>query len=146
MMEMLAAEGGYQSFTLKGGEFAWLFFSVGTALLALGVGFYLMKGVLAADKGTPKMQEIALAIQEGAMAYLKRQFRTIGFILIPLVVIVFVTSTEVLKPDDTSALSFVESGIFRTLAFLAGCLLSGLTGFIGMGLAVRGNVRTAAAA
>ncbi|HEX9968617.1 MAG TPA: sodium-translocating pyrophosphatase [Acidimicrobiales bacterium] len=146
MMEMLAAEGGYQAFTLKGGEFAWLWFSVVTALLALAVGFSLMKGVLAADQGTPKMQEIAKAIQEGAMAYLKRQFRTIGFILIPLAIIVFVTSTEVLKPDDTSALSFAESGIFRTLAFLAGCLMSGLTGFIGMSLAVRGNVRTAAAA
>ena len=75
MMEMLAAEGGYQSFTLKGGEFAWLYFSVATALLAILVGFSLMKGVLAADQGTAKMQEIAKAIQEGAMAYLKRQFR-----------------------------------------------------------------------
>ncbi|MGH9155561.1 MAG: sodium/proton-translocating pyrophosphatase, partial [Acidimicrobiales bacterium] len=105
-----------------------------------------MKGVLAADQGTPKMIEIATAIQEGAMAYLRRQFRTIGLILIPLVVVVFVTSTEVLKPDGSTALSFVQSGIFRTLAFLAGCFLSGLTGFIGMGLAVRGNIRTAAAA
>ena len=146
MMEMLAAEGGYQSFTLKGGEFAWLYFSVATALLAILVGFSLMKGVLAADQGTAKMQEIAKAIQEGAMAYLKRQFRTIGFILIPLAIVVFVTSTEVLKPDESTALSFGESGVFRTLAFLAGCLMSGLTGFIGMGLAVRGNVRTAAAA
>jgi K(+)-stimulated pyrophosphate-energized sodium pump len=146
MMKLLAAEGGYQVFTLKGGEFAWLFFSVATALLALGVGFSLMRGVLAADQGTPKMQEIAKAIQEGAMAYLKRQFRTIGFILIPLAIIVFITSTEVLKPDHSSALSFAESGIYRTLAFLAGCLMSGLTGFIGMSLAVRGNVRTAAAA
>ncbi|MEO7442165.1 MAG: sodium/proton-translocating pyrophosphatase, partial [Acidimicrobiales bacterium] len=142
----LAAEGGYQVFTLRGGEFAWLFFSVATALVALGVGLSLMKGVLAADQGTPKMIEIAAAIQEGAMAYLRRQFKTIGFILIPLVVIVFVTSTEVLKPDGSSALSFAQSGIFRTLAFLAGCFLSGLTGFIGMSLAVRGNVRTAAAA
>ncbi len=145
-MNMLAAEGGYQVFTLKGGEKLWLLFSVATALLALGVGFSLMKGVLAADQGTPKMKEIALAIQEGAMAYLKRQFRTIGFILIPLVIVVFITSTEVLKPDGTDALSFAQSGIFRTLAFLAGCTMSGLTGFIGMSLAVRGNVRTAAAA
>ncbi len=57
-----------------------------------------MKGVLAADQGTPKMIEIAKAIQEGALAYLKRQFRTIGFILIPLALIVFVTSVAVEKP------------------------------------------------
>src|SRR5215212_10393678 len=146
MLDVLAAEGGYQAFHLQGGEWAWLLFSAVTALLALAVGFALMKGVLAADQGTPKMIEIATAIQEGAMAYLKRQFRTIGFILIPLVIVVFITSTEVLKPDGTDALSFAQSGIFRTLAFLAGCLMSGLTGFIGMSLAVRGNVRTAAAA
>ena len=47
MIKLLAAEGGYQSFTLRGGEFAWLFFSVATALLALGVGFSLVRGVLA---------------------------------------------------------------------------------------------------
>ena len=102
--------------------------------------------MLAADAGTPKMQEIAGAIQEGAMAYLRRQFKTIAFILIPLIAVVFVTSTAVSKPDGTEALSFVSSGLFRTLAFLGGCLMSGLTGFIGMSLAVRGNVRTAAAA
>src|SRR5918998_4606740 len=146
MINVLAAEGGYQVFELKGGEIAWLWFSVATALLALAIGFSLMRGVLAADQGTPKMIEIAKAIQEGAMAYLKRQFRTIGFILIPLAIIVFVTSTEVLKPDESTALSFAESGIFRTLAFIAGCVMSGLTSFIGMSLAVRGNVRTAAAA
>ncbi|HUP70588.1 MAG TPA: sodium/proton-translocating pyrophosphatase, partial [Acidimicrobiales bacterium] len=146
MTTLLAAEGGYQVFDLKGGEFAWLFFSVGTALLAIIVGFSLMKGVLAADKGTEKMQEIAMAIQEGALAYLRRQFKTVGIILMPLVIIVFLTSTAVAKPDDTEALSFLASGTFRTLAFLAGCIMSGLTGFIGMSLAVRGNVRTAAAA
>ncbi|MGQ0743442.1 MAG: sodium-translocating pyrophosphatase [Acidimicrobiales bacterium] len=143
---LLAAEGGYQTFELGSTEFAWLIFSAITALLALGVGFSLMKGVLAADQGTPKMVEIAAAIQEGAMAYLRRQFKTIAVIVVPLVIVVFLTSTAVLKPDGTTALSFIESGIYRTLAFVAGCLLSGLTGFIGMGLAVRGNVRTAAAA
>jgi K(+)-stimulated pyrophosphate-energized sodium pump len=124
----------------------WLFFSALTALIAIGVGFQLMRGVLASDQGTAKMQEIAGAIQEGALAYLRRQFKTIGMILIPLTIVVFATSTAVLKPNGSEALSFAQSGIFRTLAFLAGCLMSGLTGFIGMGLAVRGNVRTAAAA
>ena len=146
MTKLVAAEGGYQAFKLGGTEWFWLVFSAATAVLAVLVGFALMRGVLAADQGTPKMREIALAIQEGAMAYLKRQFRTIGIILIPLAVLVFLTSTSVLRGDGTEALSFAQSGIFRTLAFLAGCLMSGLTGFIGMGLAVRGNVRTAAAA
>ena len=142
----IAAEGGYQEFTLAGGEWLILLGSAATAVLALGVGFLLMKGVLAQDEGTDKMKEIALAIQEGASAYLRRQFKTIGVILVPLAVVVFITSTAVLKPDGSEALSFAQSGLFRTLAFVAGCVMSGLTGFIGMGLAVRGNVRTAAAA
>src|SRR5918998_4414063 len=105
-MNVLAAEGGYQDFELLGGEWAVLYFSLAAALLAIAVGFGLMKGVLAADQGTPKMIEIATAIQEGAWAYLKRQFRTVALILVPLAVIVFVTSTEVLKPDESTALSF----------------------------------------
>jgi K(+)-stimulated pyrophosphate-energized sodium pump len=141
-----ASEGGYQAFHLGGTEWFWLFFSVATALLALLVGFVLMKGVLKADQGTPKMREIARAIQEGAMAYLKRQFKTIALILIPLAILVFLTSTKVFRTNGAVALSFGQSGLYRTLAFLAGCLMSGLTGFIGMSLAVRGNVRTAAAA
>ena len=86
------------------------------------------------------------------MAYLKRQFKTIAVILIPLAIIVFVTvdrgrqAADRAGPNASSGLTFAQSGLFRTLAFIAGCLLSGLTGFIGMSLAVRGNVRTAAAA
>jgi K(+)-stimulated pyrophosphate-energized sodium pump len=143
---LLALEGGYQEFTLKTADKMVLLFSGVTAVLAIAVGFYLAKGVLAADQGTPKMIEIAKAIQEGALAYLKRQFRTIAIILIPLAAIVFLTSVKVAKPGGEVALSFVQSGLFRTLAFLTGCLMSGLTGFIGMTLATRGNVRTAAAA
>jgi K(+)-stimulated pyrophosphate-energized sodium pump len=146
MMHLLAAEGGYQPFVLESKEWALIAFSGVTAIIAILVGFSMMKGVLAADEGTPKMKEIAAAIQEGALAYLKRQFRTIGLILIPLVVIVFITSTEILNDKGVVALSQAQSGIFRTIAFVAGCLMSGLTGFIGMSLAVRGNVRTAAAA
>src|SRR5918993_4897279 len=146
MIPVLAAEGGFQQFTLGGAEYSLLLFSALTALIAIGVGFVLMRGVLAADKGTPAMQEIAGAIQEGAGTYLRRQFKTIAVILVPLAAIVFFTSVRVLRPDGTEALSFVESGMYRTGAFVLGCLMSGLTGFIGMGLAVRGNVRTAAAA
>ncbi len=143
---LAAGEGGYQEFTLGATEWMWLWISAGAAILALIVGWVLAVGVLAADQGTPKMQEIAGAIQEGAMAYLRRQFKTIAVILIPLALIVFFTSTAVLKPDGTTALTFLQSGTWRTIAFVLGCFLSGLTGFIGMSLAVRGNVRTAAAA
>src|SRR5689334_9583211 len=132
MINLLAAEGGWQDFELGGGEWFWLVFSAVTALLALGVGFSLMRGVLAADQGTPKMIEIATAIQEGASAYLRRQFKTIGVILVPLAIVVFVTSTEVLKPlisdgarltYGSAGLSQAQSGLFRNLAFIAGCLM-----------------------
>jgi K(+)-stimulated pyrophosphate-energized sodium pump len=147
MIHTLAAEGGYQAFHLRGVEWFWLVFSAASALLAIGVGFFLMKGILAEDQGTPTMISIAKAIQEGALAYLRRQFKTILTILVPLAVLVFLTATKVVNPDNNkTVLAFLPSGIFRTLAFIAGAGLSGLTGFIGMSLAVRGNVRTAAAA
>jgi K(+)-stimulated pyrophosphate-energized sodium pump len=145
-VQTLFAEGGYQSFNLGGGEWATLALAGASAVLAILVGMVLMRSVTSADAGTQKMQEIAHSIQEGAMAYLSRQFRTIAMIVVPVAAVVFFTSTQVLKPDETQALSFAESGLFRTLAFVAGGTLSALVGFIGMSLAVRGNVRTAAAA
>src|SRR5437868_9969604 len=123
MTHVLAAEGGYQTFYLHGGEWLILIGSALTALLAVGVGFFLMRRVLAEDQGTAKMQEIAKAIQEGAMAYLKRQFKTIGVILVPLAIVVFLTSTAVKKVDGSTALSFAQSGSFRTIAFVLGCFL-----------------------
>src|SRR6476659_9581025 len=113
MSHLLAAEGGYQAFQLHGGEWLILIGSAMTALLAIAVGFFLMRGVLAADTGTPKMQEIAGAIQEGAMAYLKRQFQTIILILVPLAIVVFITSTAVSKDSGVAALSFATSGTAR---------------------------------
>jgi len=143
----IIAEGGYQVFELKGGEWAILILSAAAAVLAIIVGLFLAKLVLAADEGSPKMKEIAKAIQEGASAYLRRQFKTIAVILIPLAAIVFVTSTAINKPNDGGvAMSFAQSGLWRTVAFILGCVASGFTGYIGMTLATRGNVRTAAAA
>jgi len=146
MTHFLASEGGYQSFVFSGTVKTWLVIALVTALFGLGVGLFLMRGVLAADTGTPKMREIAAAIQEGAVAFLRRQFRAIGIIVIPLAVLIFFTATKVSRPNGSIALSFGSAGAFRVLCFLAGATLSGLTGFIGMSLAVRGNVRTAAAA
>src|SRR5690349_23011994 len=120
MIHLFAAEGGYQEFTLRNVDKLWLLFSGITALAAIAVGFSLMKGVLAADEGTPKMKEIAAAIQEGALAYLSRQFRTIGVILIPLAIVVFLTSTAINKEDGEQVLGFAASGGFRTACFLVG--------------------------
>ncbi len=145
-MSALLAEGSYQVFALHSKEWVVLILSAASALLAIGVGLFLVRKVLAADDGTPKMKEIAAAIQEGAWAYLKRQFKTIGLIVIPVAAVVFLTSTAISKPDGSHAMTFAGSGLARTVAFLLGCMASGFTGYIGMTLATRGNVRTAAAA
>jgi K(+)-stimulated pyrophosphate-energized sodium pump len=146
----LLAEGGYQPFHLHSTEWIWLIFAAACGLIAIATGFILMRGVLAADQGTPSMIEIAKAIQEGAQAYLTRQFRAIGIIVIPLAVLVFATASKVTEtlPDGSkhTVLSYGVSGLFRAIAFLVGASLSGLAGYIGMSTAVRGNVRTAAAA
>ena len=92
------------------------------------------------------MKEIALAVQEGAQAFLARQFRAIAMIIIPLAILIFFTATKVVRPDGSVALTFQQDGLYRVICFLFGAAFSGLTGFIGMSIAVRGNVRTAAAA
>ena len=105
------------------------------ALIALAFSFVLFREVLAADQGTPKMVEIAEAVQEGAQAYLKRQFRT----LLPVVVVVFVLLFA-LPADNTS------QRIGRSVFFLVGAGFSASIGYFGMWLATRSNLRVAAAA
>ncbi|MHB1503493.1 MAG: sodium-translocating pyrophosphatase [Acidimicrobiales bacterium] len=146
MTHLLAAGEGYQAFTLSGAEKAWLVFALGAALVGILTGVFLMRGVLGADQGTSTMKTIAKAIQEGAEAFLRRQFRTILIIIVPLAILIFFTATKVERPNGSIALSFGMAGLYRVLCFLAGAACSGLTGFVGMSLAVRGNVRTAAAA
>ena len=90
----LVAEGGYQPFHLHSSEWIWLIFAAACGLIAIATGFILMRGVLAADQGTPTMIEIAKAIQEGAQAYLARQFRAIGIIVLPLAVLVLLAGAK----------------------------------------------------
>jgi len=121
--------------TVTGSNVTWVAIVAVIAVLALAMAGWLVRQVLAAGQGTAKMQEIATAVQEGAAAYLRRQFRTLGVFV---VVIFFVL---LLLPADTAGVRWGRSAFF-----LAGALFSALTGFTGMSLAVRGNVRVAAAA
>ena len=146
MIKLLAAEGGYQPFHLGGTDKTWLYICLVAGIVGIVAGLLLARNVLAFDQGTAKMKEIALAIQEGAQAFLARQFRAIVMIIIPLAILIFFTATKVVKPDGGVALTFQQDGLYRVICFLFGAAFSGLTGFIGMSIAVRGNVRTAAAA
>jgi K(+)-stimulated pyrophosphate-energized sodium pump len=146
MLHVLAAEGGYQVFDLAGRDTALLVISLVIGVVSLVVAYALMQGVLAADPGSEAQQEIAGFIHEGAMAYIKRQFRTIAVIVVPLAVVVFVTSVALKKPDGSVALGFATSGGVRTACFLVGALFSASIGFLGMWIATKGNVRTTAAA
>src|SRR6516162_7324218 len=123
------------SVSVSGANLTWVVIVAVVALLALGVAGVLVREVLAAGQGTERMQEIARAVQDGAAAYLRRQFRTLGVFV---VIIFFIL---LLLPADTSG---VRWG--RSIFFLVGALFSALTGFVGMTLCTRGNVRVAAAA
>ena len=121
--------------SVSGSNLTWVVIVAVVGLLALGTAGVLVREVLAAGQGTQKMQEIARAVQEGAAAYLRRQFRTLGVFVVVIFFVLLVLP---------SAGSGVMWG--RSIFFLVGALFSALTGFTGMSLCVRGNVRVAAAA
>src|SRR5215467_5642225 len=131
----LAAGGPGDPVSVTGGNLAWVVIVAVIALSALAVAGWLVREVLAASQGTAKMQEIATAVQEGAAAYLRRQFKTLGVFVVLIFFVLLV-----LPADSTNV------RIGRSIFFLIGALASAVTGFIGMSLAVRGNVRVAAAA
>jgi K(+)-stimulated pyrophosphate-energized sodium pump len=141
-MHLLAQEGGRITAIFGSFEDAALWVILGISVLALVVAWVLRKGVLAAPEGTEQMREIAQAIQEGSRAYLNRQFRTVGSFMAVLTVAIFF----LLPVPEDAAHSAMSIRVGRSLAFIIGAGFSGITGFAGMWLAVRGNVRVANAA
>ncbi|MEU0518821.1 sodium-translocating pyrophosphatase [Streptosporangium sp. NPDC006007] len=121
--------------SLSGSHFNIVIVVAVVALIALVVAGVLVREVLAAGQGTERMRNIARAVQEGASAYLTRQFRTLAVFVILIPFLLY------LLPAESTGVA-----VGRSAFFVVGALFSALTGFIGMWLAVRGNVRVAAAA
>ena len=106
-----------------------LWLIVGCGVLAIVYGIWATQSVMSADPGSKKMQEISEAVREGAQAYLKRQYATIGIVGVVIFAIIGFTL-----------------GWLVAVGFAIGAILSGATGFIGMNVSVRANVRVAQAA
>jgi K(+)-stimulated pyrophosphate-energized sodium pump len=134
MSGLLAASEGAKV-AVSNGQLGLVAVVAGVAIIALLTAGYLVREVLAASEGTANMITVARAVQEGAQAYLRRQFSTLAIfvVIIPLILL--------LLPAETGA-----TKAWRSIFFVIGAVFSALVGFVGMGLAVRGNVRVAAAA
>lgn len=127
------------------GKLEWmlLWTVLGSAILALIYGLYLVKKVLKEPSGTEKMREVSSAIEEGAMAYLRRQFKIMIFFIIILTVGLYLMYQKVYTGGE-GVLKYIPLGI--SFAFLCGVMASYGAGYVGMRLAVKGNVRAANAA
>ena len=121
--------------TVSGGNYVIVLIVALIAVVALVVAGLLVREVLAASEGTPKMKDIAAAVQEGAAAYLTRQFKTLSVFAVIVFFLLF------LLPAQTTS-----ERIGRSIFFIVGAVFSAITGYVGMWLAVRANVRVAAAA
>ena len=119
---------------VTGSNLTYVYVVLGISLVALAIAYALRAQVLAADEGTEKMQEIAAAVQEGAAAYLNRQFKTLSYFVGIVFFLLFALPGE------------FDIRLGRSIFFLLGAVFSAAVGYNGMWLAVRANVRVAEAA
>ncbi len=115
-------------------------------LAAIAFAYYLARDVLRRETGTTQMQEVASTIFEGAVAFLRRQYRTIGLLAVATGILIAVLIALFDRYIEVPGLSSVQFGLMTGIAFLVGAALSAVCGIIGMYVAVRSNVRVAAAA
>ena len=135
-------EGNIQLPPLGQSELMLLWAVLASAFVAMGYGWYLVRQVLREDPGTPQMQQVARAIEEGAMAYLGRQVKTmIWFVILITVGLFFMYHSE---SQGVPGQENIPLGV--AVAFLMGVFASYGAGYVGMWLAVKGNVRAANAA
>jgi K(+)-stimulated pyrophosphate-energized sodium pump len=118
---------------------------LGLSVLALAVAGLLARWVLGQDNGTPEMRSISDAIQEGAEAFLRRQYKTIGTLSLVLGAAIYVLYAFFREPHSHEP-SASTLALTTMLSFLFGAVCSGTAGLIGMFVAVRANIRTASAA
>src|SRR4051812_31542098 len=136
-MKSIAAGG---EITLTGNNLTYIIVAAVIALVALAFAGGLVKAVLATGRGTQKMQEIAGAVQEGATAYLFRQFKTLGIFVVVAVVLLFLLPVNDAGDNETA----IKIG--RSVFFVVGAVFSAFIGGAGMAMATRANLRVAAAA
>src|SRR5436309_1450788 len=118
---------------------------LGLSVVALAVAVGLARWVLKQDNGTPEMRRISDAIQEGAGAFLRRQYRTIFALSVFLAALIFVLYAFFRSPHPGEPPA-TTMAFWTTLSFVFGAVCSGIAGLIGMFVAVRANIRTASAA
>ena len=135
---IFAAEAGSKAATvdLSGGNLTFVFVVGAIAVIALVMGMMFRREVLAAGEGTTNMKNIAQAVQEGASAFLTRQFKTLGVFAVIAFVLLFLLPAQ----------GGMDVRIGRSIFFLIGAGFSAGIGYMGMSLAVKANVRVAAAA
>ena len=119
---------------------------LGISVFGLLFAVYLIRDVMRRDTGTPKMREISDAIKAGAEAFLRRQYRTIIYLAVALAALIYILYAFVRTSNAHDPATAAQLALWTTLSFALGALCSVAAGYMGMWVAIRANIRTAAGA